>query len=106
MSFYFDETFEKDDSYPETVSEEDRKEILKRYLETYDHNDDNSQWFEKVRTISGDMNYAIKPKDYKKNPELFKGSITDVSNVIRVAIVADAIPPICGKSAISSARMP
>ncbi len=87
LSFYFDETFQKEDEYPENVSEEDRKEILRRYLETYDHGDDNSQWFEKVRTISGDMNYAIKPKDYKKNPELYKGSITDVSNVIRVAIV-------------------
>ena len=93
LSFYFDETFVREDEYPENVSPEDRAEILKRYLKTYDHSDDNSQWFQKVRDIAGDMNYAIKPKDYKKNPELYKGSITDVSNVIRVAVVGRTNSP-------------
>ena len=93
LSFYFDETFTREDAFPENVSKEDKKEILKRYLETYDHNDDNSAWFQKVRDISGDMNYAVKPKDYKKNPDQYKGSITDVSNVIRVAVVGRTNSP-------------
>lgn len=93
LSFYFDESFVRDDEFPENVSPEDRCEILKRYLETYDHNDDNSQWFQKIRDISGDLNYAIKPKDYKKNPDQYKGSITDVSNVVRVAIVGRTNSP-------------
>ena len=93
LSFYFDESFVRDDEFPENVSPEDRCEILKRYLETYDHNDDNSQWFQKIRDISGDLNYAIKPKDYKKNPDQYKGSVTDVSNVVRVAIVGRTNSP-------------
>ena len=93
LSFYFDETFKIEDEYPENVSLEDRKEILSRYLETYNHADDNSEWFQKVRDISADMNYAVKPKDYKKNPDQYKGSITDVSNVIRVAIVGRTNSP-------------
>lgn len=93
LSFYFDETFQREDAFPENVSKEDRAEILKRYLQTYDHNDDNAAWFQKVRDISGDMNYAVKPKDYKKNPDQYKGSITDVSNVIRVAVVGRCNSP-------------
>lgn len=93
LSFYFDETFNIVDKFPENVSSDDREEILKRYLESYNHADDNSEWFQKIRDIAGDMNYAIKPKDYKKNPELFKGSITDVSNVIRVALVGRTNSP-------------
>lgn len=93
LSFYFDETFRMEDGFPENVSDDDRQEILKRYLDTYDHADDNSQWFQKIRDISGDMNYAVKPKDYKKNPEMYKGSITDVSNVIRVALVGRTNSP-------------
>ncbi len=93
LSFYFDETFVQDDAYPENVSPEDRAEILKRYLATYNHADDNSEWFQKVREIAAEMNYAIKPKDYKKNPEQYKGSITDVSNVIRVAVVGRCNSP-------------
>lgn len=93
LSFYFKETFALEDAFPEAVSGEDRKEILKRYLETYDHGDDNSGWFQKIRDIAGEMNYAVKPKDYKKNPDQYKGSITDVSNVIRVAVVGRTNSP-------------
>lgn len=93
LSFYFDETFVREDDFPELVSDSDRAEILKRYLDTYDHTDDNSAWFQKVREIAADMNYAVKPKDYKKNPDQYKGSITDVSNVIRVAVVGRTNSP-------------
>ena len=75
------------------MSPEDRREILARYLGTYDHSDDNAAWFQKVRDIAGALNYAVKPKDYKKNPDQYKGSITDVSNVIRVAVVGRTNSP-------------
>lgn len=93
LSFYFDKSFKMEQPFPENVSDDDRAEILKRYLETYDHSDDNSAWFQKVRDIAESMQYALKPKDYKKNPELYKGSITDVSNVIRVAVVGRTNSP-------------
>ena len=93
LSIYFDETLKMEDSFPENVSDSDKAEIINRYLDGYSHEDDNSAWFEKIRTIAGDLGYAIKPKDYKKNPELFKGSITDVSNVIRVALTGRCNSP-------------
>ena len=87
LSFYFDETFEQEDGYPENISDEDRKEIVRRYLKTLVFSDDKTEWFQKVREIADSMGYALQPKKYKKNPELYKGSISDVSNVIRVALV-------------------
>lgn len=93
LSIYFDETLVKEADYPENVSKEDRAEIKKRYLEGYDHNDDNSQWFGKIREITADLGYAVKPKDFKKNPDMYKGSITDVSNVIRVALTGRTNSP-------------
>ncbi len=93
LSIYYDESLKIEDSFPENVSDADRSEIIDRYLSGYNHNNDNSEWFDKVRTIAGDMGYAIKPKDYKKNPEMYKGSITDVSNVIRVALTGKTNSP-------------
>ena len=78
---------------PEQVSDEDAKEILKRYLETYDHSDDQSQWFEKIRTITADLGYAVKPKDYKKHPDEYKGSVAHVSTVIRIAVMGRSQSP-------------
>ena len=93
IKYFFDETFEYESEWPAEVSAEDRKEILRRYAESYDPADDNSAWFEKVRGITADMGYAVKPKDYKKNPEMYKGHVGHVSGVIRIAVTGRANSP-------------
>ncbi|NLC25885.1 MAG: glutamate--tRNA ligase [Fastidiosipila sp.] len=60
--------------------------ILNSYLDSYEHSDDNSSWFGKMRSIATRHNYAAKPKDYKKNPDQFKGSIVHVASYVRFAI--------------------
>ncbi|MBO4725227.1 MAG: glutamate--tRNA ligase, partial [Firmicutes bacterium] len=82
-----------EDPLPENVSAEDAKAVLTKYLEGYDHSDDQSVWFDKIRTIATDLGYAAKPKDYKKNPEMYKGHVGDVSTVIRLAVVGRAQSP-------------
>ena len=93
ISYFYDDYFIIEERIPEQVSDEDAQEILKRYLETYDHSDDQSQWFEKIRTITADLGYAVKPKDYKKHPEEYKGSVAHVSTVIRIAVMGRSQSP-------------
>lgn len=93
LSIYYDESLKQEAPFPENVSDADRAEIIDRYLSGYDHADDNSAWFNKIREITADIGYAVKPKDFKKNPDMYKGSITDVSNVIRVAITGRTNSP-------------
>ncbi len=93
ISYFFDEHFKIVDGYPENISDDEAKKLLKAYMGTYDHSDDQSQWFEKIRVISQENGYAAKPKDYKKNPDMYKGHVGDVSSVIRIAIVGRASSP-------------
>lgn len=93
ISYFFDEYFDVVDNYPENINDEEAKKLLKAYLETYDHSDDQSQWFDKIRIIAQDNGYAAKPKDYKKNPEMYKGHVGDVSSVIRIAVIGRATSP-------------
>lgn len=93
LSFYYDERFRQEDPYPENIDAAARREILSRYLETLDFADDNSAWFAKVRLICEELGFALQPKKYKKNPELYRGSIVDVSNTIRVAVTGRANSP-------------
>ncbi|MDD5922129.1 MAG: glutamate--tRNA ligase [Eubacteriales bacterium] len=93
ISYFFDDFFEIEDTVPDEVSKEDASEILRRYLETYDHSDDNGVWFEKIRKIASDLGYAAKPKDYKKHPDEYKGHVGHVSTVIRVALMGRRISP-------------
>ena len=93
ISYFFDEHFEAEDEMPAEVGEEDRTEILKRYLDTYDHGDDQGAWFDKIRAIASDLGYAAKPKDFKKNPDMYKGHVGHVSTVIRIALMGRAQSP-------------
>ncbi|MBR6529517.1 MAG: glutamate--tRNA ligase, partial [Firmicutes bacterium] len=86
ISYFFDDMFKIEDEMPAEAAN-DVAEIITKYLETYDHSDDQSQWFEKIRQISQDMGYALKPKDFKKNPDQFKGHVGHVSTAIRVALM-------------------
>ena len=86
ISYFYDDYFRIEDEMPENVSDEDRSLILKKYLETYDHSDDQSQWFDKIREIGTELGYAAKPKDFKKHPEDYKGHVGHVSTVIRIAL--------------------
>ena len=93
ISYYFDEYFEIVDKYPENIDEEEAKKLLNAYLTTYDHSDDQSQWFDKIRTIASENGYAAKPKDYKKNPDSYKGHVGHVSTLVRIAVMGRAVSP-------------
>ena len=93
ISYYFDEYFEITDSYPENINKEEAEKLLKLYFDSYDHNDDQVQWFEKIRMIAQENGYAAKPKDYKKNPDMYKGHVGDVSSVVRLAVVGRSTSP-------------
>lgn len=86
ISYFFDECFTEYESLPENVSNEMAIKLLEEYKATFSMEDNNSQWFDKVREISEKYNFAVKMKEYKQTPENFEGSIADVSTVIRLAI--------------------
>ena len=93
IKYFFDDHFVYESEWPAEVSAEDRREILRRYIEGYDPADDNQAWFEKIRGITADMGYAVKPKDFKKNPDMYKGHVGHVSGVIRIAVTGRASSP-------------
>ena len=84
--YFFDKWFTQEDALPENIPAEEAAAILEDYLATYDHTDDNETWFGKIRTITEERGYAVRPKDYKKNPDAYKGHVGDVSTVVRLAI--------------------
>ena len=86
LAFYDPETFTITDACPENADGEKRQAIIDGYLETLDFADSAEEWFAKVKVLTEALGYAVQPKKYKKNPELYCGSIVDVTNLLRVAL--------------------
>lgn len=73
---------------------EDAKEIISTYLNEYfDINDDKDTWFNKIKELTEKMGYCSNMKEYKENPDNYRGSTADISNVIRVALTTKLTTP-------------
>lgn len=86
LTMYFDETYKMEEDFPKSVSAEDRKLLLKQYIDQVSVNEDKDTWFNHVKIITEQMGYASNMKEYKKHPGDYKGSIVDLTNVLRIAI--------------------
>ena len=93
ISYFFDDYYKTLDDYPEEVPTPDVKAVLMSYEKSYNHSDNRSDWFEKIRTLAADLGYAARPKDYKNNPTQYKGHVGHVSTVIRIALVGRSSSP-------------
>ncbi|MDR2609939.1 MAG: glutamate--tRNA ligase [Clostridiales Family XIII bacterium] len=93
IKYFYDDYFEIADPWPENVPPGDVIAILKSYDASFNLDDDRDTWFAKIRQIAKMGGYAEKPKDYKREPEKYKGHVGDVSTVIRIALVGRANSP-------------
>ena len=72
-------------------------ELLKAYISVYDPADEQSEWFEKIKSICTQFGFASDMKAYKADPDSFKGNPGEVSTVIRMAVTGRTnTPDLCG----------
>jgi glutamyl-tRNA synthetase len=79
----------------QTINDKDEIEkIIKLYFDKYyNENDDKQTWFERIRELSVELGYAPGVKEYKENPDGYKGHVGDVSTVIRVKLTGRCNTP-------------
>ena len=95
MWYMYDELFnDLEYNFQKINDKEEIKNILNTYIEKYyDENDDKDTWFNKMKSLCDELGYASDMKEYKNNPDNFKGSVADVSMVIRVALTTKSMTP-------------
>ena len=87
FSYAIDSLFEKE-NYSKNESEKIYDtDLILDYVNNYLNLDtDNETWFNTVKEFASINNYAASPKDYKNNPENYKGHVGDICEAIRVMI--------------------
>ena len=93
VSYFYDELFCMEDNMPDKFSREDIKAILSKFSMMYDENDDNNAWFEKVKCIGEELGFTSDMKAYKADPQKYKGNVSDVSTILRIAVTGRTNSP-------------
>lgn len=60
--------------------------ILGHYIKIYDDYEDKQEWFENIKNMANYLGFAVDNKEYKANPDKFKGNVADVCMYIRLAL--------------------
>ena len=90
MGFFYDELL----TAPEyTYDAALVKTVLEKYLGVYDFADDSNGWFGKVKAITEEIGFTTDMKAYKQNPDAYKGTVADVSTILRQAITGKTNSP-------------
>lgn len=80
--------------YQKITDPEEIKTIVSEYVNNYfDINDDKQTWFNRMKDLSEKLGYAREVKEYKAEPEKYKGHVGDISTVIRVTLTGKANTP-------------
>ncbi len=93
VSYFYDSLFVNDASLPENIDSEDAKAVIDAYKNVFDASDDKDTWFGKIKDLCEPLGFTPNVKEYKKNPELYKGHVGDVSTIIRVAVTGRTNTP-------------
>ena len=96
LVYYMYDVLYKVDTYEwqKITDEEEIAKICKLYIDKYyDEADDKDTWFAKVKDLAEELGYAREVKDFKKNPDAFKGHVGDVSSVLRIALTSESRTP-------------
>ena len=96
ISYMFNDEFKKvkDFEYQKINDSDEIKNIISKYITNYyDINDDKQTWFGKMKDLAEKLGYAREVKEYKQNPESYKGHVGDISTVIRITLTGRANTP-------------
>ncbi len=94
--YMYPEKFNKNEKfeYQKINDKSEISKIIKLYFEKYyNSSDDKQTWFDKIKDLSEELGYAREVKEYKANPDNYKGHVGDISTVIRITITGRANTP-------------
>ena len=94
FSYAIDSLFEKE-NFSKLESEKTYDvELVRNYVNTKLNLDvTNDEWFQTVKEYALENGYAASPKDYKKEPELYKGHVGDLCEAIREMVTGRTKSP-------------
>lgn len=92
--YMYDELFNINSYDSITVKDNYNKDMLLDYINNYYNEEDNEEeWYNKLKDLAKKYNYASEVKEYKINSDNYNGHIGDICEFIRVVVTSKSQTP-------------
>ena len=71
------------------IRQRDLSDFASQFLASYDPTDVREDWFGKLKYVASEHGFAMRPKDFKRNPDAYKGSVAHAAQVLRVLLTGN-----------------
>lgn len=93
ISYMYEETFTPCYELCGNATPELAVKVIEKYIDTVNLSDDKDTWFARIKDMCEPLGCTANVKEFKQNPENFKGHVGDVSTIIRVALTGRTNTP-------------
>ena len=93
FSYAIDSIFKKENYSKYDGDKEYDTNLISEYIQTVNLECSNEEWFNDIKTFASNHGFASSPKEYKQNPENYKGHVGDLCEALRVIITGRTKSP-------------
>lgn len=93
ISYMFDETFVPCYDLCGNATPQLAADVLEIYKNIVDLSDDKDEWFGRIKNMCEKVGCTPNVKEFKQDPDAFRGHVGDVSTIIRVALTGRTNTP-------------
>lgn len=98
ISFFYKDLYEQSVKenplvFNEKFDKETIKEVLSNIRDSLKLDQDEQSWFNNMKEIGSSLGFAADRKAFKANPEAYKGSVSDVAEMVRIALTTKRNSP-------------
>lgn len=89
----FNGEIEEYEDITDRIEKEEQVRILREYLGNYKQDENAEVWFENLKAISKKLGYCADRNEFENNARKYKGMVSDVAMVVRVAVTGKTKSP-------------
>ncbi|KAG1649045.1 Glutamate--tRNA ligase [Nymphon striatum] len=97
IGYFFESCFRPDakaaSNHLSFLSRDELSGFVTQFLASYDPSNERDDWFARLKFVALENGFAASPKDFRHNPNNFKGSISHAAMVLRVLLTGSPISP-------------
>jgi glutamyl-tRNA synthetase len=99
ISYFYDDLFIIDKEVLDKIMSElqekqvDIKKIITDFISSYDPSVDQITWFEKLKQVGKDHNFALSMKELKEHPEKYRGQVGTIAQILRLLLTGRSQSP-------------